>query len=189
MDEHEVDWMRVEGRLRALEDKDEIRQAIYSYAHGTDRCQRELIEGAYHEDAWDDHGSFRGGRDEVTDIIAANKSGALNSQHHIGNVLIELQGDAANVESYFVACQLRDVDGRLYTRLRAGRYLDRFERREGRWRISRRRVVEDWARLDAIVEVPPEIGPECTWGTRTREDLSYELSSFTDVFLSAESVQ
>jgi hypothetical protein len=28
----------------------------------------------------------------------------------------------------------------------AGRYVDRFERREGEWRIARRTVVHDWSR-------------------------------------------
>jgi ketosteroid isomerase-like protein len=172
-------WDALERRMRMLEDKEEIRQAIYSYAHGTDRCQRDQIRAAYHDDAVDDHGSFSGGPDEVADIIAANSSGALNSQHHVGNVLIELDGDTANVESYFIACQLREVDGATYTRFRAGRYLDRFERRAGQWRIARRMVVEDWARLDRVSELPSEIGPNCVWGSRGSDDLSFRLSDFT----------
>ena len=28
----------------------------------------------------------------------------------------------------------------------AGRYVDRFERRDGEWRIARRTVVHDWSR-------------------------------------------
>ena len=168
----------LERRVQELLDKEEIRQMMYSYARGTDRCDADLIRAAYHEDAWDDHGSFRGNREAVVDAIAPNSSGALDSMHHIGNILIELDGDAANVESYFMACQVREKDGRTYTRLRAGRYVDRFERRDGRWRIARRRVVDDWSRLDEVVEWPAEVGAECKHGTRSAADPSYDVSDF-----------
>jgi hypothetical protein len=171
----------LEQRLQELLDKEEIRQAMYSYARGTDRCHRELIEGAYHDDAWDDHGNFQGGRDAVADIIASNRAGATNSMHHLGNILIELLDDAANV-AYFMACQTLEHDGKTYTRLRAGRYLDRFERRDGRWRIARRMVIDDWSRLDELVAVAPSITPECKQGSRDATDASYQLSDFTRVF-------
>ena len=136
--QQEVDrWTILERRVNELEDREAIRQTIYTYARGTDRCHRELIESAYHHDAWDDHGSFSGDRSTVVDTISANGSGAINSQHLIGNMLIELHGDMARVETYFQACQTRTLDGRDFTRIRAGRYLDRFEKREGRWRIRR----------------------------------------------------
>lgn len=170
----------LERRLEQLEDKEAIRQAVYSYAHGADRCDRPLIAAAYHEDAWDDHGSFDGGRDEVADRISANLVGAVNAQHHIGNILIELDGAFANVESYFISVLLREVEGTMHTRVRAGRYLDRFEKRGGVWRITRRQVVDDWSRTDPVGELPAEVGPQsnCRWGARDRTDPVYELSDF-----------
>ncbi|RYE42214.1 MAG: nuclear transport factor 2 family protein [Hyphomicrobiales bacterium] len=172
----------LEQRLQELLDKEEIRQAMYAYARGTDRCHRELIADAYHEDAWDDHGSFRGGRDVVVETIYGRRAGTSNSMHHLGNILIELHGDKANVETYFMACQSLDLDGKTYTRMRAGRYLDRFERRDSRWRIARRMVVDDWSRLDKVVAVAPSVTSECRSGTRDLLDPSYELSNFTHVF-------
>lgn len=169
-------------RLRELLDKEEIRQALYSYARGTDRCHRDLIEAAYHEDAWDDHGTFAGTRDAVVDTIASNRGGAADSMHHVGNVLIELLGDAANVETYFMASQVLEVEGKTFTRMRAGRYLDRFEKRGGRWRIARRMVVDDWSRLDEVVSEAPGITPDCKQGTRDSSDPSYQVSDFTRVF-------
>lgn len=171
----------VEQRLRELLDKEEIRQVMYSYARGTDRCHGELIGDAYHEDAWDDHGNFRGSRDVVVDTIVGRGAGARASMHHLGNILIELRGDTAHVETYFMACQWLERDGTPYTRMRAGRYLDRFERRDGRWRIAHRTVVDDWSRLDEIVAVAPSITPECKVGTRDRTDPSYQLSDFAGV--------
>jgi ketosteroid isomerase-like protein len=168
----------LERRLQEFLDKEEIRQVMYSYARGTDRCDADMIRAAYHDDAIDDHGSFRGDRETVVATITSNDSGALNSMHHIGNVLIELDGDRANVESYFLACQVRETDGMTYTRLRAGRYVDRFERRDGRWRIARRMVVDDWSRLDEVVEKAAEVGADSKFGSRTGADPSYLVSDF-----------
>lgn len=169
--------------VRALLDKEEIRQVMYTYAHGTDRCQPELIADAYHHDAWDDHGNFRGGRDLVVDTIVGRGAAAPVSMHHLGNVLIELLGDTAHVETYFMAHQVQERDGRTYTRVRAGRYLDRFERRDGRWRIAHRQVVDDWSRFDEVVETAPSVTAECTPGRRDGDDPSYALSDFTRVHL------
>ena len=135
----------IETRLQELLDREEIRQVMYRYARGTDRCDADLIRDAYHEDAWDDHGSFRGDRDAVVASITKNASGAINSMHHLGNILIDLDGDEANVESYFIACQVRVVEGRTYTRLRSGRYVDRFAGRGGRWGEGRGRVGVGWS--------------------------------------------
>ena len=56
-----------------------------------DRCP-------YYDDAWDDHGSFRGNRATVVNEITSNWGGASNSMRRPGNILIELMGDLANVE-------------------------------------------------------------------------------------------
>jgi len=166
--------------MQRVVDSEEIRQAIYSYARGVDRREGDLIRSAYHVDAWDDHGNWSGDRDRVVEAIMSKPAHVevTSSMHHVGNILIELAGDVANVESYFVAYQVRRQDGKEYTRMRAGRYLDRFERREGRWRIARRSVVDDWSRLDEVVATAAEVGPTNTLGTRDRTDRSYELSDF-----------
>lgn len=167
------------ARLALLEDREEIRQRMYSYARGTDRLDRALVEDAYHPDAHDDHGTFSGDRATAVDVIVGNPSGAPVSMHHLGNMLIELDGDTAHVETYFFACQANEVDGRPVTRIRAGRYLDRFERRDGGWRIAHRVVVDDWSRLDEVTSLAPGLAGRVHPGRRDRDDRSYELSAFT----------
>lgn len=175
-------WQRsTEQRLQQLLDREEIRQAMYAYARGADRLHPELIGDAYHDDAWDDHGNFRGGRDVVVDTIMTRGVAVRTSMHHLGNMLIELLGDTANVETYFMACQVLDQDGKTHTRMRAGRYLDRFERRDGRWRIARRVVVDDWSRLDQVVAPAPSVTAECNHGARDGSDPSFTLSDFSRV--------
>jgi hypothetical protein len=45
----------------------------------------------------------------------------------------------------FFATRLNDAGERV-DELQVGRYLDRFERREGEWRIALRQVAYDWKR-------------------------------------------
>lgn len=61
------------------------------------------------------------------------------TSHHLSNVRIEFAGpDEARATSYVLAWHERS-DGSTATVY--GQYLDRFERREGRWRIAGRRML------------------------------------------------
>ena len=56
----------------------------------------------------------------------------------------------------------------------SGRYIDRFERRDGVWKIALRRLVIDWRfKADGVVWEGPAPGafPEGRWD---REDLTYQ---------------
>ena len=126
----------------------EIRQVLYRYCRGVDRGDRQMLKDVYHPDATDDHGTWKGnGRAFADYIVEALDGQDAASQHHITNVLIELHGDEAAVESYFIAFhphgQPGEAPGMAFV---GGRYLDRFERRDGCWRIARRQVVLDWTR-------------------------------------------
>jgi len=128
-----------------------IQQVLYRYCRGVDRGDAALIRSVYHDGAVDAHGSWQGeGRDFAGYVVAAMDGQQQGSQHHITNVLIELQGDEAAVESYFLAYHPYRIDGEAAERLAqvGGRYLDRFQHRDGRWAISRREVVIDWSRGD-----------------------------------------
>lgn len=171
------------ARLQHLMDHEEIRQAMYAYARGVDRLDPALIVAAYHDDAFDHHGGWTatGGAGVAEKIVGRGRVGDVTaSMHHIGNILIDLKGDAADVEAYFIAYHRLERDGKTFTRARAGRYLDRFERRDGRWRIARRRVVDDWSRLDEVVATAKEIGPGCLLGTRDFDDPSHDIEHFLD---------
>lgn len=130
----------------------EIRQQLMRYCRGVDRRDAEVIRSVYHPDATDDHGSFKGLGVEFADyVVAALDALETPSQHHITNVLIELAGERAAVESYFLAFHPQpasDASAREPIAFVGGRYLDRFECRDGRWAIAHRQVVLDWTRED-----------------------------------------
>jgi SnoaL-like domain len=147
----------LETRLRDLLDKQAIHEVMLRYCRGIDHRDDDLVRSTYHPDAFDDHGSFVGG---IEDLIVANRTErpgwvTRTSTHMIGNCLIELAGDEAYVETYFLVHKPLTVDGVEHIRVRAGRYLDLFERRNEEWRIKRRTVVDDFNRLDLAPE-PPE---------------------------------
>ena len=68
-----------------------------------------------------------------------------HSVHMLGNILISLEGEKAAVESYLWSVAVVAGGGTREV-LVCGRYLDRFERRNGEWRIAERMVVHDWFR-------------------------------------------
>ena len=166
--------------LCILRDHEDIRQAMYAYARGIDRGDAALLEPSFHDDATDDHGSFKG--DKATALANFARSAASKettaSVHHIGNILIDLRGDEAHVETYFMASQRRDLDGKAFTRMRVGRYFDQFVRRDGQWRVLNRRVIDDWSRLDEVIATAREVGATNNHGTRDSTDLSYSVPGF-----------
>jgi len=132
-----------QAELRALLDKDAIRDCLYRYCRGIDRADEDLLRGVYWPDARDSHGAYVGTASGfIAQAVPRLRAGG-RGVHQIGNILIELHGDAAAVESSFLALQTNAAAPTLETFL-CGRYLDRFERRSGQWRIAERTVVYDW---------------------------------------------
>ena len=55
------------------------------------------------------------------------------------------------------------------------RYVDRFERRDGEWRIAKRQIVIDWQRDDPVVGGSGARSPETQYGRRDRDDPVYHF--------------
>jgi hypothetical protein len=129
--------------------KEAIREQLYRYCRAVDRGDKELMRQVYHPDATDNHGVFEGRASEFVELdVEQVMPGLKITQHLIGNVLIELEGDVARVESYvFASHRVQQADG-LHDIVVWGRYLDRFERRAGEWRIAHRQCVFDGIRND-----------------------------------------
>ncbi|MFC4295890.1 nuclear transport factor 2 family protein [Novosphingobium tardum] len=125
-----------------------IRQVLYRYCRGVDRGDAAMISAVYHPDAIDYHGAWSGLGREFGDYLVPSMDGAAGAgQHHITNVLIELDGASAAVESYFIAFHPQPAQEHEARHiLVAGRYLDRFEQRDGAWLIAERHVVIDVSR-------------------------------------------
>lgn len=164
--------------LETLQAEYEIKKILYRYCHANDRGDYDMMQSCFHPDAFDDHG-LGTGRVSIAEFVQFTKTNALERQgrkmHFLGNVLIEVRGEIAAAESYFVAFvnQLeRERRGGGFYAL-AGRYLDRFERRQGEWRIAFRRVVYDWSHQWEAG--PTWEGRLLTFGTRDESDPGFAL--------------
>lgn len=163
--------MTLEARLKRLEDIEGIRSLLHQIARGTDRFDGALLAASIHPDAVLDMGgaSTMSG----TAFAAALKPPAAprpGRMHIVTNERIEVDGDTATSETYILSCQDVLADGVRKTRLRAGRYLDRFERRDGVWRLSARVLVDEWSRIDEVIEA---VAPGRHVGAPAPDDLSY----------------
>jgi len=138
---------RPDSPLQRLIDEAEIRDVLACYCRGVDRGDAGLIAGAYWEDAADHHGSFDGNAHEFAQWNVANQATRFSFAHHmLGQSLIRFAGDVAGVETYFtyISTTRGNENGGGASVLRAlGRYADRFERRQGQWKIAERWVVYD----------------------------------------------
>jgi 3-phenylpropionate/cinnamic acid dioxygenase small subunit len=141
-----------EAAITALVAKQQITDVLYRRARAGDRRDTELALACYHEGATEDHEGYAGPAADFilnASMISPNSAAPVTCLwHFISNVLIELHGDEADVESYHLAVVVRDEDsGQTLSRI-GGRYLDKFAHRDGRWAIAERRVVFDWSRVD-----------------------------------------
>jgi hypothetical protein len=152
----------------------EIRDVLIRYTRGVDRMDLELVQSCYWPGAHDDHGAFQGTVEEFLKWLEVLRY-FESTMHFIGNQLVELDGDTARAESYCVAYHRRGAqDGEEGYDLVLGlRYVDRMERRDGKWRIADRRCAFDWSRVDPITG-EWDFPAEALRGARDRSDPVYD---------------
>jgi ketosteroid isomerase-like protein len=160
--------------IRELIDKEAIRTALARFCRGVDRGDMQALQSVYHPDALENHGDFVGSAADWMLLALDVAPRHFSVMHHsLGASNIELDGDVAAVETYFSAgCVIRDPDGTdpVVTTIH-GRYVDRFERRDGFWRIANRLVVKDFREVRPISD-PEENYPKGRWG---EADPVYEI--------------
>jgi hypothetical protein len=148
-----------EAAITELLIKDEIRDIMLRYARGVNRLDGELVKSCFHPDATENHGTFRGPASEFAEGLPDGlRKGFQFTFHFLGNSLIEIQGNRASHESYFVGYHRLhpEPDGTEKDVLFGGRYLAVNESRDGGpWLIARRTVVHDWSRVDRVTEKWP----------------------------------
>ena len=151
-----------------------ISDVLHRYCRGIDRLDLELVRACYWPDATDSHGGFHGTRDEFVAWVAKLLARFESTMHFLGNVLIEVEGNAAVAESYALAFH-RSADPKPSLNLIVGvRYVDRFEKRRGAWKIAKRVCVTEWSRVDDAAGRFP-LAPGHLHGTRDRGDVVYEM--------------
>ena len=139
----------LEKIVEELRDRQAIQDLLATYSRGVDRLDRELLLSVYHPDAIDDHGVFIGTPEEFVDwAIAMHTAAHLSHQHCVLNHTCDLDGEVAHTETYFMFVAMNRAGVPMATT--GGRYIDRMEKRNGRWAIAARVCIRDWAPLQEI---------------------------------------
>ncbi|MCB2077691.1 MAG: nuclear transport factor 2 family protein [Novosphingobium sp.] len=142
-----------EARLQELWDHHEIRQLLAVYCHGCDRADIPEMASVYCEDSWDDHGPNKCDGKEFSDlIIRQSLQTSRVVSHQLGQSLINVDGDTAGAETYFIAsCLDEQAGGEILNQL-GGRYVDTLKREGGKWRIKKRLCVREWSISHTIAQ-------------------------------------
>ena len=121
--------------METIVDRAQFPDGVHRYTRGMDRLDRELARSAYHDDAVDDHGGFVATVEEFLDWAFDYHAKQIRHQHYVSNHSVELDDDTAHAETYYTFVGT-DRDETKPVEIVGGRYLDRFERRDGRWAIA-----------------------------------------------------
>lgn len=161
-------------RLNELLDRQDILDCLTRMQRGTDRFDRDLFLSAFHDDAIIAAGPFVGTAAELYDwsrkLQAMAHKGTL---HGLLNHHCELDGDGAHTETYYLYIAANPDDTNI---LAAGRYVDRFERRDGVWKIAARNTIIEWSILSPALDNPLAAVPGIDDNgpiTRGPDDISY----------------
>lgn len=188
----------LEARLRLALDRQEIEHVLKLYCRAIDRCDIELLKSIYHPDGTDDHGSFSGNAMEFAEfIIPALREGILDGMHTVTHCTIDVEGDFATSESYYWAyqrayggeeavtaffgpdyaarCKADGTIDQYHDYYCGGRYIDLFERRDGQWKVLRRKITNEWNDIRPSTRITDQ-GSVALFnlpGTRDRQDPVY----------------
>ncbi len=146
---------------KAMLDRERIVRLIYLYCQAVDRKDYEAFLALFHPGARLVH---EGVEIPIAGFSKAAFMDIMDSlgvtQHLIGNILLDVDGDQAVSESYLTACHRISAEtpskGLLADHregidedyLVGARYIDRFERRKNVWKFVDRANVHDWHRWE-----------------------------------------
>jgi len=134
----------MDDEVRDLLVKQRLHELEMAYCRGVDRRDRDLLASIYFEDAIEEHGSMYSGP------VSAFMDWAFDTflprfeivAHYVLNEWYQVDGDRAEGETHRISYH-RPFDGG-DQRFAACRTLNRYECRDGVWKIAHRAVVRDW---------------------------------------------
>jgi hypothetical protein len=162
-------------KLDALLDKADIMECLTRFSRGMDRFDRELYLSAFHADAEMAAGPYVGDVAGCYDwAVPMHDAGQIVTHHSLLNNTTEIDGDTAHSETYYLFVG-RNRDESLW--MAGGRYIDRFERRAGEWKIALRTNVIEWGCLPPPLPLPFGDVPDIALNgvsSRSKDDPSYQ---------------
>lgn len=162
----------MDDRITTLLAKQDIYELSCNYMRGLDRLDEALLVSVFFPDAWCDYGFTEGSPAEFAHYAITALTSHASNQHMIGNVLIDVEGDEAFGEVYFHAYHKVMGESGFEDIIIAGRYLDRYEKRESIWKLAYRSERVDWSRTQPTSDSYFDLAPDCLRGGR-QDDFVY----------------
>lgn len=140
--------------LQEMLDEFALRKLVHGYCRAVDRGDIATLRGLYHQHAEDDHGAFSSGsvEDFLRTLVDARPY-LRSMQHHITTTNFAISGDRAEGEIYSIATHTFVAGDGETELVIGGRYLDKYEKRDGVWRFIARQIVTDWAHVHNLSTV------------------------------------
>lgn len=142
--------------LSELSDRAQIADVLGLFCQNLDRHNWDAMDQVFHEDASVKY-SYRDHVQTAAEWLAGARvtlSTFSRTFHQLGNMLIDIDGDTASCETYVTAIHCvpptAPKDGfwgskdEPYNGIGGARYLDRFERRDGKWKIAVHETIVEW---------------------------------------------
>jgi|TARA_B110000495_G_C23003003_1_gene592140 hypothetical protein len=152
-----------------------IRKVVTFYSRGCDRCDVDIFKLAFHDDAEVKYGTYDGHYEKFCNDIVTGNLTLKDTSHTIINehYNIDVNANQGTGEIYVLA--FWGSEGFNYTC--SGRYLDKYECRDGDWRISFRQYIYDWSRTTKYRgDDPNQIFSGLKYkGTQNKDDISYKI--------------
>lgn len=131
-------------QLQRLLDKQAIDEVLQRCSRTLDWLDEAGQASCYWPDADIDFGFFKGRADAYVPMVMEHQRSAAKRWHVSTSVMIKLDGDEAQAESYGITVGAGTDDGP--RRMYGGRYLDELQKRGEEWRISKRTYLLDWSK-------------------------------------------
>jgi len=138
--------MDITAELQALLDRDKVRDCVARLARGEDRRDAEIIKSCFWPDSTFDYAMYKGVFEEYLAWVVPGADAIIDTQHMLGQTVIELAGDTARAETHVFSYHRVDMGEGVgeHDTCIGGRYLDELEKRGGTWAIKHRTMLYDW---------------------------------------------
>lgn len=121
-----------------------LRDVGLAYCRAVDRADEKLLASLFTKGARISAGDYDGDVAGFAVSQVTGKPGLIRSFHSISTDYYEIDGDQALGTTYVIRFDTANKGGEERDTLQGGRFLDRFEREGGVWKIAERRYVVEW---------------------------------------------